>query len=248
MTTLQHTGSRLKPIKLLAIILAVFLALTAILNASTAQAVSIDNSGAQIPAEKIFQQSVDAVFLLETFDVGGVSIRTGSGFLISADGYAITNLHVLQDAGSASITMNNGDVYPVRGVVAASEKYNLAIMSIDSEKDDWSYLTFADSDRIAAGNSVYTIGSPMGYINTMSAGMISNTNRKVEKELFIQFTAPISFGSGGSPLLNTRGEVVGVTSSSFSYGQNMNLAVPINYAKSMRLGECVTLVSMIKYD
>jgi len=200
-------------------------------------------AGVNMPAELIYVQSVDAVFMLETFDGNGESIRTGSGFFISASGFAVTNLHVIQSAARAEITLDNGEVYPVRGVLAASEEHNIAIISIDSDKSDWDFLTLADSDSIEAGNSVYAIGSPLGYVNTMTAGIISNTKRDVDGDALIQFTAPISFGSGGSPLLNTLGQVVGITSSSFSYGQNLNLAVPVNHVKSMKLGESVSLAS-----
>ena len=216
------------------------------MNTFPAKAAPDRYSEAQIPAEIIFQQSADAVFLLETFDVAGVSIRTGSGFFISDSGFAVTNLHVLDNAASASITLYNGEIYPVKGVHALSEEFNLVIISIDSDNSDWDYLTFADSDLIETGNSVYVIGSPLGFINTMSAGIISNTRRDIANESLIQFTSPISFGSGGSPLLNTRGQVIGVTSSSFSYGQNLNLAVPINNVKTMEPDEGVTLDSLLR--
>ena len=202
-------------------------------------------SEVQIPAEIIFQQSADAVFLLEMFDRQGDTVRTGSGFFISKEGLAVTNLHVIQNAASATITLYNGDVYPVRGVHAMSEAYNLCIISIDSDENDWDFLPLANSDRIEAGNSVYSIGSPLGYVNTMSAGIVANANRDVDGERFIQFTAPISFGSGGSPVLDALGRVVGVASSSFSYGQKLNLAVPINYVGTMRPGESVSLDSLL---
>ena len=117
-------------------------------------------------------------------------------------------------------------------------------LSVDIGSDGCEYLTLADSEYIETGNTVYTIGSPMGYQNTITSGIISCTKRVVEEETFIQFTAPISFGSGGSPLLNTRGHVVGVASSSFSYGQNLNLAVPINYVKGMRASEPVDFMTL----
>ena len=202
-------------------------------------------AGAQMPAEFIFRQSADAVFLLETFDKSGDSIRTGSGFFISEDGLGVTNLHVINDAASATITLYNGDTYPVRGVCATSQEFNLCVISIDSDGGKWDFLPLADSDYVEAGNTVYAIGSPLGYINTMTAGIISNTRREVEGETLIQFTAPISFGSGGSPLLNTAGEVVGVTSSSFSYGQNLNLAVPVNHVKAMQIGSSVPLSKLL---
>ena len=203
-------------------------------------------AAAQIPAELIFQYSVDAVFLIETFDSTGSSIRTGSGFFISDTGLAVTNLHVIDNAASAKVTLYNGDVVGVLGVNAVSEEFNLTLISVESGTNNRKYLELADSDFIEAGNSVYVIGSPLGHVNSMTAGIISNTRREVSGEELIQFTAPISFGSGGSPLLNTSGQVVGVASSSFSYGQNLNLAVPINHVKALRPGECISLESLLK--
>ena len=226
--------------------LSVILAAVLVLSLSSGALAAPAGSGrtarpVRLPAELIFRQSANAVFMLETFDRDGESIRTGSGFFITGAGLAVTNLHVLDTAAAATITLYNGDVYPVRGVHATSEEFNLAIISIDSDADDWDYLTLADSDLIEAGNSVYVIGSPLGLINTMTQGLVSFILRDVSGDNLIQFTAPISFGSGGSPVLNTSGQVIGVASSSFSYGQNLNLAVPINYIKTLTPGECMPL-------
>jgi len=195
----------------------------------------------RIPAEVIFQRSEESVFLLETFDGSGASIRTGSGFFISASGLAVTNLHVIENAASATVTLYNGDVYHVRGVYAFSTESNLAILATDSDKGGWSFLTLADSNLISAGNTVYALGSPRALINTISEGIISYSRREVNWDMLIQFTAPISFGSGGSPLLNTLGQVVGVASSTYTSGQNLNLAVPVNFVKELEPGRLITL-------
>jgi len=200
----------------------------------------------RLPAELIFQRSSEAVFMLETFDESGESIRTGSGFFISGSGLAVTNLHVLQNAVSAKITLYNGEVYPVRGVNAVSEDYNLVMISIDSDKVGWSFLDLADSDHLEVGNTVYALGSPLELLNSFTEGIVSNINREVDGSAFIQFSAPISFGSGGSPVLNELGQVVGVASSSFSYGQNLNLAVPVNLVKTLKPGECAPLTSLLR--
>ena len=196
---------------------------------------------ARIPASVIYERNVNAVIMFETFDVDDESIRTGSGFFISNAGYAITNLHVIDNAARATATFYNGDVLDVLGVLAVSEEFNLAMVAVGLEGGSCDYLILADSDLIETGNTVYALGSPLSLINSMSSGIIGNTAREVSGETLIQFTAAISFGSGGSPLLNTRGQVVGVTSSSFSYGQNLNLAVPINHVKSLTPGECIPL-------
>ena len=200
-----------------------------------------------MPASEIFRRSCDAVFMLETFDANGKSIRTASGFFITRDGHAVTNQHVFDLAASATITLHNGGVYPVRGVVANSTEFNLTVFLIDSDKGGWSFLNLADSDLIEEGNQLYVIGSPWDLINTMTDGIVSSKSRDVSGETLIQFTAPISFGSGGSPVLNSLGQVIGVASSSFSQAQNLNLAVPVNHIKNLEFGTLVTLESLLQF-
>ena len=201
---------------------------------------------AKIPAEVIFQRNANAVFMLETFDSDGDSIRTGSGFFISDTGLAVTNLHVLENAASAAATLFDGKVYPILGVLDISEEYNLALFSIDTNAVGFNYLLLADSDLVETGNSVYALGSPRDLINSITDGIVSNSNRVVDGSTFIQFTAPISFGSGGSPLLNSLGQVAGVASSSFSSGQNLNLAVPVNFVKELKPGKMVALIELLQ--
>jgi len=196
----------------------------------------------RLSVEDIFERSADAVFKLEMFDSEGYFIRTGSGFFITDAGHAVTNLHVLDHAVRAIITLADGRSFPVRGVHAFCFEDNLAIISIDTEEDEvWSYLTLANSDRLETGAAVYVIGSPYGLINSITAGIISNARRELDGTGFVQFTAPISFGSGGSPLLNELGQVVGVASSSFPNAQNINLAVPVNLVMRLEVGNYITL-------
>ena len=198
----------------------------------------------QIPAEIIYQRGIDAVFMLETFDEDGESIRTGSGFFISSDGFAVTLLHVLDYAAGATATLSGGEVYDVNGVYAIDRENNLALLFIDTEGGAHSFLNLADSDAIETGNTVYTLGNPQSLFGTLTEGLISTTSRELGGQDMIQFSAPISFGSGGSPLLNALGQVIGIASSSYSYGQNLNLAVPINPVRELQPGEYVTLISL----
>ena len=202
----------------------------------------------QLPAEVIYNKCADAVFMLETFDEDGQQIRTGTGFFVSGTGYAITNLHVLGDAVSATATLISGEVFDVLGAYAVSEEFNLVAISIgtgDANVSNRNSLYLADSDLIEVGNTVYALGNPMDLANSITEGIISNKFREVDGETLIQFSAPISFGSGGSPVLNSRGQVIGVASSSFSYGQNMNLAVPINHVKTLEIAELISLDELL---
>ncbi|MCL2202296.1 MAG: S1C family serine protease, partial [Oscillospiraceae bacterium] len=166
--------------------------------------------------------------------------RTGSGFFINNSGLAVTALHVFGAAKSATITTFDGEVFDIAGIRAVNEEFNLAIIEIDSDKTDWSYLILADSDAITVGSTVFAIGSPRELINSITEGIVAHTGRELDTETMIQFTAPISFGSGGGPVLNTLGQVIGVASSSFTYGQNLNLAIPVNLIKELTLGPLVS--------
>jgi len=199
-----------------------------------------------LPADVIYRRSAGAVIMIETFDSGGNAIRTGSAFVISAGGYAVTCLHVIENAANAVVRLSNGEVYPVRGVNAINHEANLIVLSIDSDRNDWDYLLVADSSLIVEGNAVYTIGSPRSLINTMTGGVVSKTVDEENLEAMFQFTAPISFGSGGSPVLNGFGQVVGIASSSYSYGQNLNLAIPANHIRLLDAGESVALEDLLQ--
>ena len=235
----------------IAVILAICLMSSLFVTAFT-QVQRVENNrkraAVPIPAQSLFELCADAVFFIETFDIEGEEIRTGSGFFISDTGLAVTILHVLDDAASARITTKNGDEYAVLGVAASSWEFNLALLLIDAEDISFSYLELGDSDLLQTGNTIYTIGNPLGYTSTMTAGIIGKTERLVDGQTLIQFTAPISFGSGGSPLINSVGLVIGLASSSFSYGQNLNLAVPVNRVKELEPGDCVPLESLLQVE
>ena len=183
----------------------------------------------------IFELCADAVFSIETFDMNGETIRTGSGFFISADGLAATNLHVLQYAHSAIITTTDGSEYELLGVAAHSADNNVAIMQIDGNGFTW--LPVTSSDNVKVGQEVYSIGNPLGLDRTISKGIISYVGREAGGRTFLQFTASISQGSGGGALIDARGYVIGLTSSSFSGGTALNLATPSAFILELTPGE-----------
>ena len=202
-----------------------------------------------IPAELIFQRSTDASVLIETFDSNGRPVRTASGFFVTKDGLILTNFHVFDFAESATVRLVNETEYTVLGVIAACRIDNLALVVIDTEYSGYSFLTLADSDAVETGNSVYVIGSPMALMNSITNGNVSAMNRVANGRYYIQFSAAISFGSGGSALLNTLGQVIGVSYLSYVDGQNINLAVPINRAAELFvLNEIITLYAARTFD
>ena len=172
-----------------------------------------------------------SVFYIEIYDKSGDALASGSGVFISANGRALTNHHVLEDAYSAAIRTTDGKWHDVTGWYDADKSCDLALIQVDGTGFD--YLKFGDGTSLAAGQNIFAIGSPLGLDNTISQGIISNPSRVVDGLDYIQISAPISRGSSGGALINDRGQLIGITTAGFDDGQNLNLAVPISYANTL---------------
>ncbi len=186
--------------------------------------------------EGIYSKSHDAVFYIELLDADKEPFATGSGFFVTADGIAVTNFHVLEDAYSAQVRLPNGKTYPVSNVLGASRELDLAIIQVKG--NGFPYLTLGDPDKLRVAQRVCCIGSPLGYENTVTDGLVSSTikeNPLVDNRKLIQISAPISRGSSGGALLNEYGQVVGVTSMTVSIGQNLNFAIPVTELSKVSL-------------
>ncbi len=154
----------------------------------------------------------------------------GSGFLVSSDGYIVTNNHVIKDASQVKVTLDDGREFQAT-VKGADSRTDLAVIKI--EADHLPYLTFGDSDKLRAGGMVFALGNPFGLEGTITAGIVSAKGRQdlgiATYEDFIQTDAPINPGNSGGPLLNVRGEVVGVNTAIFSRSggyMGIGLAIP----------------------
>ncbi len=209
-------------------------------NASFRQSVTLS---LDLTNEQIYTRCAPAVFYIEIFDVQDTRIKTGSGFFIDGSGLAVTNYHVMQGATRAVITAADGEEYNVAGIYDYSEEKDLALIKVDGT--DFPYLVMADSDKVATGASAYAIGSPLGYKNSFSAGIISSASRDVEGRTYIQTTASISSGSSGGALLDKTGKVIGVTTATAVNGQNINLALPINQINEFDKTDIDTLQSIL---
>lgn len=198
---------------------------------------------ADLDGTQIFKKCSDAVFYLERYDSEGVLLGIGSGFFITRDGLAVTNYHVIGGASSAVITTADGVKYDVKGICGYNRTSDIAILQINGSGFD--YLGIDESNTPAVGTEIYAIGSPYGLLNTLSSGIISNSCQQINGSDFIQYTAPISMGSGGGPILNTAGQVVGVSCLTASSGQTLNFAVPICKLVSLSRTDSVPLISII---
>ena len=203
------------------------------------------NLTGELDSRDIFELCGTAVFSIETFDANGESIRTGSGFFISSDGLAATNLHVLEKAHSARIT-TNGIVYDILGVAAYSAEGNTAIIQVDGTGFEWLPITSSDDAKV--GQEVYSIGNPLGLDGTISKGIISFVGRETGGRVFLQFTASISQGSGGGALVNSRGYVIGITSNSYTAGSSLNLAIPSKNIMALTPGALTALAEVVHAD
>lgn len=191
-----------------------------------------ENEGKEkLTAERIYANCANAVFYIEVQNEGGTAVSSGSGFFIDKSGIAVTNWHVIDGATKAVIKLAGGGAeYNVTGVYAYDPTSDYAIIQVDGSD----FHTLPMQPMLPRGASdVYAIGSPKGLQNTISAGIVSNPRRVLEmsrliSSSFIQTTAAISNGSSGGVLLNAYGEVIGITSNSYTDGQNLNFARPIS--------------------
>ena len=191
------------------------------------------DSELEMTSEDISKKCASAVFKVTTYAFNGKLSGTGSGFFVSSDGLAITNCHVVANSLKIEVKTVDGKVYDDVKIVAYDSTNDLALLKID-EGRNFNYLEYGDSSKLVQGQKVYAIGSPLGLENTLSQGIISNTNRVDGTSTFIQISVPIDHGSSGGALIDTNGKVVGVTAAGYESTGNLNLAIPINIAKKLK--------------
>ena len=164
-------------------------------------------------------------------------VGTGSGVIISSDGYIITNNHVINGASEIEITLNNKEVYTAT-LIGKDADSDIALMKIDAI--DLPFMTFSNSDNVQVGEWVLAVGNPYNLTSTVTAGIISAKGRDLEgnnnMESFIQTDAAVNPGNSGGALVNTRGELIGInTAISSKTGSfiGYSFAVPSNIAKKV---------------
>jgi serine protease Do len=158
----------------------------------------------------------------------------GSGFIISQDGYILTNNHVVEDADQIKVKLSNGKEYTGK-VVGRDPKTDLAVVKIE-RSSELHPLTLGNSEDLKVGSWVVAIGSPFGLEQTVTAGIVSAKGRVIGSgpyDNFIQTDASINPGNSGGPLINMRGEVVGINTAIIPNGQGIGFAIPVNTAKEI---------------
>lgn len=159
----------------------------------------------------------------------------GSGFLVSADGYIVTNNHVVADADVIHVTLDedNGKSETLKAtLIGSDEETDLALLKVDAKKP-LPFLTFGDSDALKVGEWLLAIGNPFGLDHTVTAGILSAKGRNIRSgpfDNFLQTDASINPGNSGGPLLNMAGQVVGINTAIIASGQGIGFAIPSNMA------------------
>lgn len=158
----------------------------------------------------------------------------GSGFIISQDGYILTNNHVVDGADEIKVKFDNGR--ELKGELKGSDaKLDLALIKVTSD-EKFTVASLGDSDEIQVGEWVIAIGNPFGLSETVTAGIVSAKGRVIGSgpyDDFIQTDASINPGNSGGPLFNAKGEVIGINSAIIAGGQGIGFAIPVNMAKSI---------------
>ena len=184
------------------------------------------------PSE-VYARNVDSVVAISSTIVSkGIygtqeGASSGSGFILTSDGYVVTNHHVIADASKVSVITNDGTEYSAT-VVGTDSTNDLAVLKVEAQ--DLPEVTLGSSDDLIIGDMVVAIGNPLGTLNaTMTVGYVSGKNREIATDNtiidMIQTDAAINPGNSGGPLFNTRGEVVGITTAKYSGTTNSGASI-----------------------
>ncbi len=171
----------------------------------------------------------------------------GSGFVLHPSGYIVTNAHVVRRAEIIKVTLPDRKEYPAR-VISADRNSDLAVLKIEPPKGKpLPYLPLGRSDDLMVGETVIAIGNAMGYTNSLTTGVISATDRTLKFSGgitiggLIQTDAPINPGNSGGPLLNVKGELIGINTAIRADAQNIGFAIPVSTLSTQ-------LVSLLDFE
>jgi|GEM_PF-4147851 len=180
-------------------------------------------------AEQVFKKASPSVMTLFITDSKGTIVGNGTAFLVRADGLAVTAHHVVADAEKAFVRFSDGKEYPVEGVIDGNEEQDIALIRIKATGRP--VLNLAPSFPSIGADS-FVIGAPKGLEFTISQGIVNQVRQETAGST-IQFSAPVSPGNSGSPLLDSTGAAIGVVSYQRNDGQNLNFAIPSTAVKKL---------------
>lgn len=180
---------------------------------------------------EIYENTSPSIVLIEADLPDGTS--TGTGCIIDSRGYILTSSHVITGAPTLQVTISTGEVFKGDVVSVMGKDSDLAIIKINAKKA-LPVISLGDSEKVKVGQKVLAIGNPFGFSNTLTTGIVSRIDYKKNK---IQTDAAINPGNSGGPIINIRGEVIGISQSIYNPDNNISnigigFAVPINEAKN----------------
>jgi Tfp pilus assembly protein PilF len=178
-----------------------------------------------------------------TFDNHGESLSRGSGFFIDVD-RVVTNRHVIEGAYRAEVHSSTGNVYPVKGVLAVDAEGDVALLRIEAPANLIRPLSLERTSP-QEGESIVVIGNPFGLEGSVTNGIVSAVRDIPTFGRIIQITAPISPGSSGSPVVNMRGQVIGVATLQITGGQSINFAIPSERISQLQTGTTMSLADLV---
>jgi len=190
---------------------------------------------AQESLPSIIKKVEPSTVVVLTYDEDGTALGIGSGFFIDSNGDIITNYHVVEGASQARIKTADGNIHPVVAVVAEDRDGDLVRLSVDIPRNAVRSLSVSPS-LPEVGERVIVVGNPLGLEHTVSDGIVSAIREIPSYGKIIQITAPISKGSSGSPVVNMKGEVIGVATFHMAWGENLNFAIPGERVARLRSG------------
>ena len=193
-----------------------------------------------ISTERTVRYAVSDPFFDFFFNNGGTPYREGkeksigSGFIISKDGYIVTNNHVIQKADKIYVRLSDGEKYSAK-LIGTDPELDIAVIKIDANRD-LPIVKFGDSDKIKVGDWTIAIGNPFGLERSLTVGVLSAKGRDVGGKFggYLQTDTAINPGNSGGPLLDINGNVIGINTMIYAGGaQNIGFAIPINIAKKI---------------
>ena len=185
--------------------------------------------GRELSVTDVVRGNRESIVLIKT--ASGI----GTGFFINRDGYIVTNKHVLPDSGQGEIKTFKGSVFQIRQIVQQDLDADLVIAETSAPPSESKPVNIR-SGLPEPGEKIIVIGNPMGLEQTVSDGIVSAVRRNQKAVEFIQITAPVSPGNSGGPLLNMRGEVIGVATFQYRSGQNLNFCVAASRIAALQQG------------
>ncbi len=210
---------------------------------------TVKTNGTQLTASQVYQNNVNSTVGITTeittnyFGYKTTAAASGSGFIITDDGYIVTNHHVIEGANSVKVTLYDNTQYDAE-IVGSDESNDIAVLKIDAS--GLTPVTLGDSEALSVGDNVVAIGNPLGELTfTLTSGVVSAKDRSITTSNsvmmnLIQTDCAINSGNSGGALFNMYGEVVGVTNAKYSSNSsteasidNIGFAIPINNVKDI---------------